>query len=56
VQKKAAERLLALEHPALDVFQRVLEADEATLSIGPWQRRPGEPTSFATSSKGYETR
>jgi hypothetical protein len=29
VQKKAAERLLALEHPALDVFQRVLEADEA---------------------------
>ncbi len=29
VQKKAAERLKELEHPALDVFQRVLEADEA---------------------------
>jgi hypothetical protein len=29
VQKKAAERLRAFEHPALDVFQRVLEADEA---------------------------
>jgi hypothetical protein len=26
---KAAERLLALEHPAIDVFKRVLEADEA---------------------------
>src|SRR6478672_171679 len=26
VQKKAAERLRAFEHPALDVFQRVLEA------------------------------
>jgi hypothetical protein len=29
VQKKAAERLKELEHPALDVFQRMLEADEA---------------------------
>jgi hypothetical protein len=29
VQKKAAGRLLALEHPAIDVFKRVLEADEA---------------------------
>jgi hypothetical protein len=29
VQKKAAQRLKELEHPALDVFQRVLEADEA---------------------------
>ena len=29
VIKKAAERLLALEHPAIDVFRRVLEADEA---------------------------
>jgi hypothetical protein len=29
VQKKAVERLRAGEHPALDVFQRVLEADEA---------------------------
>jgi hypothetical protein len=29
VQKKATERLRAFEHPALDVFQRVLEADEA---------------------------
>ena len=29
VQQKAAERLLALEHPALDVFKRVLEDDEA---------------------------
>jgi hypothetical protein len=29
VPKKAVERLRAFEHPALDVFQRVLEADEA---------------------------
>jgi hypothetical protein len=29
VQKKAVERLRAFEHLALDVFQRVLEADEA---------------------------
>jgi hypothetical protein len=29
VQKIAAERLLALEHHAIDVFKRVLEADEA---------------------------
>jgi hypothetical protein len=29
VQKKAVERLRAFEHPALDVFQRVLEGDEA---------------------------
>jgi hypothetical protein len=29
-KKKAVERLRAFEHPALDVFQRVLEADEAS--------------------------
>jgi hypothetical protein len=29
VQKKAVERLRAGEHPALDVFQRVLEGDQA---------------------------
>src|SRR4029450_10671379 len=29
VQKKAAQRLKELEHPALDVFPRVREADEA---------------------------
>jgi hypothetical protein len=29
VQKKAAERIRELEHPAIDVFQRVLEADQA---------------------------
>jgi hypothetical protein len=28
-RRKAVERLRAFEHPALDVFQRVLEADEA---------------------------
>jgi hypothetical protein len=29
VLAKAAERLKELEHPAIDVFQRVLEADQA---------------------------
>src|SRR4029450_12432123 len=37
VQKKAAERLLALEHPAIDVFKRVLEADEAHPEHRPWR-------------------
>jgi hypothetical protein len=29
VQKKALERLGAFEHPAIDVFKRMLEADQA---------------------------
>jgi hypothetical protein len=41
VQKKAAERLLALEHPAIDVFKRVLEAypPRGTQTVSwPWRR------------------
>jgi hypothetical protein len=37
VLAKAAERLKTLEHPAIDVFQRVLEADEAHPEHRAWR-------------------